>query len=114
MVDCLNNTPQHQQNNCNAQSNNVIKINVSTPYRKLTIIKYDEIVHHTYQIRQQREYRIVIRHFHHLVPEQEIKERRGHKFHHILNITHRKTEDHCFLPIQSFERTLKVLMTSNT
>lgn len=51
-------------------ANNTIKINANSPgaYRKLVeFMKENIIVHHTYQPKQERAYRIIIKYLHHFV-----------------------------------------------
>ncbi|CAH1110640.1 unnamed protein product [Psylliodes chrysocephalus] len=55
---------------------NVVKINARTPeiFRKLiNFMREKNIVHHSYQLKQERAYRIVLRGLHHSVPLEEIK-----------------------------------------
>lgn len=76
-------------------SNNIVKINVNVPetYRSLVrFLKEQDIIYHTYQVKQDRAYRIVIRHLHSTVPTDEIKqeiEKTGHKVRNIMNIRDR-------------------------
>jgi hypothetical protein len=56
----------------------------------------DKIVHHTYQIREERAYRVVLRNLHHSIPLNEIQaelESHGHKVRNVLNIRHRITKE---------------------
>lgn len=82
-----------------ALPNNTIKINPQTPdtYRKLIHhIREEKIVHHTYQIKQERAYRIVIRDLHHSIPLSDIKEeldKKGHKVRNIINVRHRMSKE---------------------
>lgn len=82
-----------------ALPNNTIKINPQTPdtYRKLIHhIREEKIVHHTYQIKQERAYRIVIRDLHHSIPLSDITEeleKKGHKVRNIINVRHRMSKE---------------------
>jgi hypothetical protein len=60
-----------------ALPNDIMKIMPNTPetYRKITQHVRDEnIIHHTYQLKQERAYRIVIRDLHHSIPPSDIIE----------------------------------------
>jgi len=75
-----------------ALANDTIKIGANTidTYRsQVTHMKEEHIVHHTYQIKVERAYRIVIRHLHHSVPLDDIKEelhKEGHTVRNVMNI----------------------------
>jgi len=59
-------------------------------------MKEENIVHHTYQIKAELAYRIVIRHLHHSVPLEDIKEELHEECHtvrNIMNIKHKQTKD---------------------
>jgi hypothetical protein len=63
MVAHLSATIQKEQCHCEVISKDTIKIHVTTPdsYRKLIKqLQEDKIIHHTYQMKQERAYRIVI------------------------------------------------------
>lgn len=81
-----------------AMLNDTIKINPLTPdsYRKLTKHLRDEnIIHHTYQLKEERAYRVAIRNLHHSISTDIIKEELaelGHVVRNIINIRHRVTK----------------------
>jgi len=59
-------------------------------------MKEENIFHHTYQVKAERAYRIVIRHLHHSVPLNDIKEelqKEGHIIRNIMNIKNKQTKD---------------------
>jgi predicted membrane-bound mannosyltransferase len=59
-----------------AMGNNIIKINPKTPdtYRKLVHhLRNEQIIHHTYQLKEERAFRAVIHGLHHSIPTSEIK-----------------------------------------
>lgn len=99
MVDYIASTIEQEQYTCKTQSNDTIKINVFTPdsYRKLIRkLKEDKVIHHTYQIRQERAYKVFIRHLHYSIPIKDIKqelEQQGHAVRNIVNIRHRVTKE---------------------
>lgn len=76
-------------------SANTVKINTHTvdTYRKLIRHLDDEkIIHHTYQLKEERAYRVVIRGLHHSMPTEEViqeLQKKGHKVRNIINIKHR-------------------------
>lgn len=84
---------------CRSLANNVVKINPKTidSYRNLVkFLRSNNIVFHTYQAKQDKAYRVVIRHIHHSVPTSEIKEELealGFKVRNIINVLKRSTKD---------------------
>jgi hypothetical protein len=82
-----------------ALANDTVKINANTidTYRSLAKhMKEENIVHHTYQIKTERAYRIVIRRLHHSVPPEDIKEelqKEGHMVRNIMNIKQKQTKE---------------------
>jgi CYTH domain-containing protein len=88
-------TIEKEQYYCKALSNETIKISVTTSesYRKLIKqLQQVKVLHHTYQIREERAHGLVIRNLHHSVIMDEIKhelEKQGYTVHNILNIRHR-------------------------
>ena len=80
-------------------SNNTVKVNTHSieGYRQLIRhLNNENIVHHTYQLKQDRAYRIVIRDLHHSIPIEDIKEELqtyGHTARNIINIRHRVSKE---------------------
>ena len=71
MTQYLSEVSEEEQYYCKALPNETVKINVTTSDSFRSLIKRlqdDKIVHHTYQIREERAYRVVIRHLHHSIP----------------------------------------------
>ena len=99
MVKYLTETLQEEQYYCKALPNETVKINVNTSdsYRRLIKRLHDDkIVHHTYQIREEKAYRVVLRNLHHSIPPNEIQaelETLGYKVRNVLNIRHRVTKE---------------------
>ena len=99
MIKYISEVVEEEQYYCKALPKETIKINASTAdtYRKLIRkIQEDKIMHHTYQIRDERAYRIVLRNLHHSIPTEQIKEElqnHGHTVRNILNIQHRQTKE---------------------
>lgn len=79
-------------------ANNTVKINPKTSDAYRTLVRHlrtNNIIFHTYQIKQDRAYRVVIRHVHYSIPIEDIKadiENSGFKVRAIMNITHRTTK----------------------
>jgi hypothetical protein len=88
-----------EQYHCKVISNDTIKIYVATPdsYRKLIKhLQEDKIIYHTYQMKQERAYRIVIRNLHYSTPIAQITaelEKQGHKLRNILNVKYLITKE---------------------
>jgi hypothetical protein len=80
-------------------ANNTVSIypHTSATYRKLIPhLKKHNIIFHTYQLKQDRAYRIVLRDIHPTVPTQEIADeltKKGHHVRNIINIRHRITKE---------------------
>lgn len=80
-------------------SDNTVKINTHSidGYRKLIRhLNAENIVHHTYQLKQERAYRVVLRDLHHSIPIEDIKDELqtyGHTARNITNIRHRVSKD---------------------
>ncbi|CAH1105915.1 unnamed protein product [Psylliodes chrysocephalus] len=76
-------------------SNNTVKINPTNPdtYRKLIHhLRNENIVHHTYQPKEERAYKIVIRGLQHSIPTEDISNEpnnKGFKVRNIINVRHR-------------------------
>lgn len=84
---------------CRSLANNVVKINPKTidSYRQLVrYLRSNNTSFHTYQAKQDRAYRVVIRHIHHSVPTDDIKEeieKLGFKVRNVTNVLKRSTKD---------------------
>lgn len=95
MTDNLSQITEEETYQCKALQNDTIKINTKDPevYKKLVRhLNSEKIIHHTYQMSQDRAYRIVIRNLHYSIPVENIKvelENKGHTVRNILNIRHR-------------------------
>jgi hypothetical protein len=104
MIQALTAIVEAEQYTTKAMANNVIKINVNTVemYREVVrFMKDSNIIYHTYQLKEDKPYRVVIRNLHHTIPIEYIKEdlqKAGFKVRNITNITHRVTK----LPLPMF------------
>jgi hypothetical protein len=77
MIDNLSNITDKETYQCKIRRNDTVKINTQNPdtYRKLIRhLNSEKIIHHTYQMKQDRGYRVVIRNLHYSMPTDEIKE----------------------------------------
>jgi hypothetical protein len=99
MLDDLTDVAEPDTYRTTALANDTVKISAITIDTYRSPVKHMEeeyIVHHTYQIKAERTYRIVIRHLHHSVPLDDIKEelqKEGHTVRNIMNIKHKQTKD---------------------
>lgn len=77
MLACIETSLGKEEFYCKTFANNNVKVNTKTPdaYRKLVhLLKQNKVAHHTFQPRQERAYRVVIKNLHHSIPTEEIKE----------------------------------------
>lgn len=99
MVDTIREIAEDEKYVTKSLADNVIKINCATPetYRKMVRnFKENNVFHHTYQIKEERAYRVVIKHLHHSTNTDIIKEellKLGHKTRNIINAQHRITKE---------------------
>jgi len=99
MVKYLTEILEEEQYYCKALPNEMAKINVNTSDSYQRLIKRlqdDKIVHHTYQIREERAYRVVLRNLYHSIPPYEFQaelKTLGHKVRNVLNIRYRVTKE---------------------
>ena len=99
MVEYLTTAVKEEQYYCKTQSNGTIRVNTSTSdsYRRLIkLLQHDNIVYHTYQLREERAYRVVIRYLHPSIPAEAIKQeivKHGHTVRNVTNILHRATKE---------------------
>jgi hypothetical protein len=79
-------------------ANDTIKLTcqISDTFRKLArYMRDNSIIHHTYQPKEERSYRAVIKYLHHSFDIQDIKEeisQHGHTVRNIINAKHRVTK----------------------
>lgn len=98
MVKAIHDIAEIEQYQTKTMANNMVKINATTPetYRKLVkYMKDSNIIHHTYQMKEEKAYRVVIRNLHPTTPITDIKEallKFGFKTRNVTNITHRATK----------------------
>jgi hypothetical protein len=76
MVNKLTEITEQEQYSTKSMVDNTIKIDCTTPetYRKLVVfLKENNIVHHTYQLKEERAYWDIIKYLHHSVNTKEIE-----------------------------------------
>jgi hypothetical protein len=80
MIQNLSSTTEMGAYNTTAMAHDIIKINPIYPdtYRKLVHhLQNEQIIHHTYQLKEERAFRADIRGLHHSIPTSEIKDELG-------------------------------------
>jgi hypothetical protein len=99
MTETLSQIVADEQYHTRTTTENTVKITLKTvaSYRKLVHhLKEEGIVYHTYQPKEDRAYRIVIRGLHPSIQTEEIREElsyKGHKVRNLINIKHRLTKN---------------------
>ena len=99
MIHKLQNIVEIEQYTTRSMANNTIKINCTIPdtFRKLMkFMNENNIIYHTYQPKEERAYRVVIKYLHHSTDTKEITEElsnQGHKIRNIINAKQRKTKE---------------------
>jgi hypothetical protein len=82
-----------------SMSHNIIKINCNSPetYSKMIkVIEENNIIYHSYQPKDERPSRVVIKHLHHTVDLKDIIDKLsalGHKVRNIINAKHHQTKE---------------------
>ena len=99
MVHSFRNIAEDDQYTTKCMADNTVKINCTTPETYRSMIRHmrnTNIIHHTYQPKEERAYRIVLKHVHHSVNTNDIKtelEDKGHAVRNITNGRHWKTKE---------------------
>ena len=99
MIQKLQNIAEMEQYTTRSMANNTIKINCTIPetYRKLVkFMSENNIIYHTYQPKEDRAYRVVIKYLHHSVDTQEVADELssyGHKVRNMINVKQRQTKE---------------------
>jgi hypothetical protein len=99
MINQIRNIAEDEKCSTKGLSKNVIKINCVTLETYRTFIRYlkeNNIYYQTYQLKEERAYRIVIKHLHHSTDMEEIRQELlelGHKARNILNAQNRITKE---------------------
>ncbi|CAH1114718.1 unnamed protein product [Psylliodes chrysocephalus] len=96
MIDNFSEVLEDESYVTKAQSNITVKINTHSIEDLRKLVRYlndTNIIHHAYQIKQERSYRIVLRGLHYSIPREDIKkklEKKGHKVKHYQFEAHGK------------------------
>ena len=99
MIKSLTEVAEEEQFLTKSLTNNVIKLAFSTPDTYRAIIKHckeQNIYYHTYQLKEDRAFRVVIKHLHHTTDLDDIKNELlilGHEVRNKINVTHRQTKE---------------------
>lgn len=99
MTTCLNTAISQEEYQLKSLNNNKIKIIPASPeaYRKIIQhLSKSNYIYHTYQLKHERAYRVVLRNIHHSVDTDDIKlaiNAYGHNVRNIHNIRHKYTKD---------------------
>ena len=99
MVEQLKEIAEVEHYSTKSLANNVVKINCNTPeiYRRMiTYMKERNIMYHSYQIKEDRAYRVVIKYLHPSVQTADIATellQYGHKVRNIINARHHRTKE---------------------
>ena len=95
MIQALEAIVEAEQYKTKAMTNNVIKINVNTTETYRTVVRFmkdSNIIYHTYQLKEDKPYKVVLRNLHHSIPVEDIKEDLQKEGFKARNITHRVTK----------------------
>jgi len=99
MIKSLTDVAEEEQFLTKCLTNNVIKLACSTSETNRAIIKHckeQDIYYHTYQLKEDKAFRVVIKHLHYTTDPDDIKyELRtlGHEVRNIINVKHRQTKE---------------------
>ena len=98
MIKCIREVAEDEQYFTKSMANNVIKLTSSTPDTYRNIIKHfkeNGIFFHTYQLKEERAYRVVLKYLHHSTDVKDIHQElleMGHVARNIVNAHHRQTK----------------------
>jgi len=99
MIKRIRDVAEDEQYCTKSLANNVIKLNFTTTETYRNLIKYfkeNNIFYHTYQLKEERAYRIVVKYLHHSTDTEEIRQKLldlGHNVRSIVNAQHRITKE---------------------
>jgi len=98
MIHSINEVGEAEQFYTKSLANNVIKITCLTPETYQSLIKHfkETDVYHTYQIKEERAYRVVIEYLHYSTEIEDIRQdllQQGHVARNIVNVCHRITKE---------------------
>jgi 3-methyladenine DNA glycosylase AlkC len=99
MIHSINEVAEAEQFYTKSLANNVIKITCLTPETYRSLIKHfkgTDVYYHTYQIKEERAYRVVIKYLHYFTEIEDIRQdllQQGHVARNIVNVRHRITKE---------------------
>jgi len=99
MIKSITEVAEEEQFCTKTLTNNVIKISCTTPTTYRAIVKHfkeKNIYFHTYQLKEERAFRVVLKYLHYTTDTDDIKRELfdlGHVVRNITNIRHRQTKD---------------------
>jgi hypothetical protein len=98
MIQHLSEVSEEENYSTRSMANNIIKINCHSAetYRKMIASMKENIIYHSYQLKNEGPYKIVIKHIHHSVKLEDITDELsglGHKVRNIINAKHRQTKE---------------------
>jgi hypothetical protein len=99
MIEQLTEVAEEEQYNTKSLANNVVKINCNTPdtYRRMiTYMREHNVMYHSYQTKEDRAFRVVIKYLHPSIQTEAIAtelSQYGHKVRNITNARHHRTKE---------------------
>jgi hypothetical protein len=99
MIQSISEVAEEEQFYTKTMANNIIKITSTTPNTYRAIVKHfkeKNVYFHTYQLKEERAFRVVLKHLHYTTDPEEIKRELldlGHEVRNITNIRHWQTKD---------------------
>jgi len=99
MTKSINEVAEDEKYFTKSMANNVIKLTCTTPETYRNLIKHFKekgIYYHTYQLKEERAYRVVLKYLHHTTEVEDIRQELldlGHVARNIVNVHHRLTKE---------------------
>jgi len=99
MIKRVSEVAEDKQYYTKSMANNVIKLTCTTPDTYRTLIRHfkeNGIYYHTYQLKEERAYRVVLKYLHHNTEVEDIQQELfalGHVARNIVNVHHRLTKE---------------------
>jgi len=99
MVKSIREVAEDEQYYTKSLANNIIKLNCTTQDTYRNLIKHfkeNGIYYHTYQLKEERAYRVVLKYLHHSTDVEHIRQELHdlvHKVRNIINLHHRITKE---------------------
>jgi hypothetical protein len=99
MIKSITEVAEEEQFYTKTLAKNVIKLSCTSPTAYRTIVKHfkeNNIYFHTYQLKEERAFRVVLKHFHYTTDTEDIKKELldlGHVVRNITNVRHRQTKE---------------------